>query len=132
MSFQQPSAIHLRDDLPTFKAGDTVAIQSKIKEGNRERVQTFEGVVIRRNGSGISSTFTVRRVTMGVGVERVFPLHSPQIVGIKVKTEGFVRRSKLHYLRELDGRAARIQDRKLKLMEAQGASQSKKDGAKKS
>jgi len=112
-------AAKLRTDIPKFKAGDRVVVSSKIKEGSKERVQAFEGVVIARKGTDIGASFTVRRMAAGgIGVERVFPLHSPSIVSIKVKLEGFVRRSKLYYLRGLVGKKARIQDRNLKLTEA--------------
>jgi large subunit ribosomal protein L19 len=113
-------SLQLKNDLPKFKAGDKLVVKSKIKEGDKERVQAFEGIVIARNGRGIAETFTIRKVSAGVGVERVFPLHSPAIVSMEVKVEGFVRRGKLYYLRNLDGRAARIRDKNLKLLEAQG------------
>lgn len=116
------NAVNVRTDLPKFKAGDKVVVHSKIKEGNKERVQAYEGVVIARSGTGISQSFTVRRMGAGgIGVERIFPLHSPSIEGIDVKVEGFVRRSKLYYLRELVGKKARIKDRNLKLTEAGAA-----------
>ena len=102
----------LRNDLPVFRAGDTVAVHVKIKEGEKERIQIFEGVVIaKRRFSNINAAFTVRKVSYGVGVERVFPLHSPIIQKIEVKRRGKVRRAKLYYLRELSGRAARIKER---------------------
>lgn len=100
----------LRKDLPRFKAGDTVKVHVKVVEGNRERIQIFEGVVIRRKGGGIRETFTVRRVTSGVGVERTFPLHSPRVDKIQVVRIGKVRRAKLYYLRERTGKAARIRE----------------------
>lgn len=109
-----------KSDLPNFKAGDKLVIRSKIKEGEKERVQAFEGVVIAKNGRGIHETMTVRKVSAGVGVERVYPMHSPAIVSIEVKNEGFVRRAKLYYLRKLEGKASRIRDKSLKLLEAQG------------
>ncbi|MBS1982561.1 MAG: 50S ribosomal protein L19 [Bdellovibrionales bacterium] len=114
-------AIKFRTDLPAFKSGDKLVIRSKIKEGEKERVQAYEGVVIAMNGRGIQETITVRKVSSGVGVERVYPIHSPTIVSIEVKNEGFVRRSKLYYLRGLEGKSARIRDKNLKLLEAQGA-----------
>lgn len=117
---EELKALNLKSELPAFKAGDKVVIRSKIKEGDKERVQAFEGIVIAKNGRGIQETFTVRKISAGVGVERVFPLHSPAIESIEVKVEGFVRRAKLYYLRGLDGRAARIRDKNLKLLEAQG------------
>lgn len=99
------------DDHPEFRPGDTVRVHVRIPEGEKERVQVFEGVVIARRRAGISSTFTVRKVSYGVGVERVFPLHSPMIARIEVKSRGRVRRSRLYYLRERRGKAARIQAR---------------------
>jgi large subunit ribosomal protein L19 len=114
----------LKQDLPEFRPGDKVVVKAKIKEGDKFRIQAYEGVVIARNGSGITEMFTVRKVSSGVGVERVFPIHSPMIEGIDVLTEGFVRRGKLYYLRERSGRGARIQDKNLKLSEAQGTKSS--------
>ncbi len=114
--------IALKSDIPDFKSGDKVVVKTRVKEGDKERLQAFEGVVIGRKGRGASETFTVRKVSAGVGVERVFPLHSPIVAGIEVKVEGFVRRGKLFYLRGLEGKASRIQDRNLKLSEAQVAS----------
>jgi len=100
----------LRTDLPEFRPGDTVRAHVKIQEGNRERIQAFEGVVIKRRGGGISETFTVRKVSYGVGVERTFPLHSPKIAKLEVVRRGKVRRAKLYYLRNLRGKAARIKE----------------------
>ncbi|MBA8761439.1 50S ribosomal protein L19 [Staphylococcus coagulans] len=100
----------LRDDIPAFRAGDTVRVHVRIIEGSRERIQVFEGVVIKRRGGGISETFTVRKISSGVGVERTFPLHTPKIEKIEVKRRGKVRRAKLYYLRSLRGKAARIQE----------------------
>jgi large subunit ribosomal protein L19 len=100
----------LRTDLPEFRPGDTVRVHVKIQEGNRERIQAFEGVVIKRRGGGISETFTVRKVSYGVGVERTFPLHSPKIAKLEVVRRGKVRRAKLYYLRNLRGKAARIKE----------------------
>jgi large subunit ribosomal protein L19 len=100
----------LRKDLPEFRPGDTVRVHVKVVEGSRERIQVFEGVVIKRRGGGISETFTVRKVSYGVGVERTFPLHSPRIDKIEVVRRGKVRRAKLYYLRELRGKAARIKE----------------------
>ncbi len=102
----------LRKDLPEFRPGDTVQVAVKVVEGGRERIQVFEGVVIRRRGSGLSETFTVRKISYGVGVERIFPLHSPKIAEIKVVARGKVRRSRLYYLRKLRGKAARIKERR--------------------
>lgn len=100
----------LRNDVPEFKAGDTVKVFVKIKEGDKHRIQLFEGVCIARNGAGISETFTVRKISYQVGVERVFPIHSPIIDHIEVVKVGKVRRAKLNYLRGLSGKAARIKE----------------------
>ncbi len=102
--------MQLRQDIPVFKPGDTVRVHVKVVEGTRERIQVFEGVVIGRKGSGLRETFTVRRVSYGVGVERVFPVHSPRVDRIEVARRGRVRRAKLYYLRNLTGKAARIRD----------------------
>ncbi len=102
---------YLKEDIPNFSPGDTVRVHVKVVEGTRERTQVFEGVVIRRQGSGLKETFTVRRVTYGIGVERVFPLHSPVISRIEVVKQGKVRRAKLYYLRKRAGKAARIRER---------------------
>ena len=102
----------LRTDVPAFRPGDTLRVMVKVVEGTRERVQAFEGVCIRRNGGGVRETFTVRRVTYGIGVERTFPVHSPRIERIEVTRRGIVRRAKLYYLRNLTGKAARIRERK--------------------
>lgn len=99
-------------DIPQFRAGDTVGIEVRVVEGGRERVQRFEGVVLSKRGTGINATFTIRKVSFGVGVERVFPLHSPNIENIKVIKRGKVRRAKLYYLRKLRGKAARIKERR--------------------
>ncbi|WP_151081689.1 50S ribosomal protein L19 [Nocardioides cynanchi] len=101
-----------RDDLPAFRAGDTVKVHVKVTEGARSRVQIFQGVVIRIQGSGIGRTFTVRKVSFGVGVERTFPLHSPIFESIEIVTRGDVRRAKLYYLRNLRGKAAKIKERR--------------------
>ena len=100
----------LRSDIPTFKPGDTLKVYVTIQEGNKSRVQLFEGVCIARKGKGIGETFTVRKISYGVGVERVFPIHSPIIDHIEVAKIGKVRRAKLHYLRNLSGQAARIKE----------------------
>ncbi|MDF2722826.1 MAG: ribosomal protein [Paenibacillus sp.] len=100
----------LRNSLPSFRPGDTLKVHVKVIEGSRERIQLFEGVVIKRRGGGISETFTVRKVSYGVGVERTFPLHSPKLDKIEVARRGKVRRAKLYYLRGLRGKAARIQE----------------------
>ncbi|SFX04915.1 LSU ribosomal protein L19P [Bacillus altitudinis] len=100
----------LRTDLPAFRPGDTLRVHVKVVEGTRERIQIFEGVVIKRRGDGISETFTVRKISYGVGVERTFPVHTPKIAKIEVVRHGKVRRAKLYYLRELRGKAARIKE----------------------
>lgn len=100
----------LRSDLPTFRPGDTVRVHVKVVEGTRERIQVFEGVVIKRRGGGISETFTVRKISYGVGVERTFPVHTPKIARLEVIRRGKVRRAKLYYLRNLRGKAARIKE----------------------
>lgn len=102
----------LRDDLPEFRAGDTVKVHVRVVEGGRERIQVFEGVVIGRRGSGPKASFTVRKISFGVGVERVFPLHSPIIDKVEVSRRGDVRRAKLYYLRDRVGKAARIKERR--------------------
>ncbi|CCO08475.1 50S ribosomal protein L19 [Desulfotomaculum varum] len=101
---------HIKKDIPSFRPGDTVKVNYKVIEGNRERIQAFEGIVIRRRGGGLSETFTVRRVSYGVGVERTFPLHSPKIDSIEVVRRGKVRRARLYYLRALRGKKARIKE----------------------
>ncbi|MCP3761971.1 50S ribosomal protein L19 [Domibacillus sp. A3M-37] len=107
---QELTQEQLRSDLPAFRPGDTVRVHVKIVEGTRERVQLFEGVVIKRRGGGVSETFTVRKISYGVGVERAFPLHTPKIEKIEVMRRGKVRRAKLYYLRNLRGKAARIKE----------------------
>ncbi len=102
----------MRSDIPAFKPGDTVRVHVKVVEGNRERIQVFEGAVIRRQGSGARETFTVRRISYGIGVERTFPVHSPRIEKIEVARRGVVRRAKLYYLRNLTGKAARIKEKR--------------------
>ncbi|MCF6466398.1 50S ribosomal protein L19 [Clostridium sp. Cult2] len=102
-----------RDNLPNFNVGDTVQVHYKIKEGTRERIQIFEGTVIKRQGGGIRETFTVRRLSYGVGVERTFPLHSPRIENLVVTRKGKVKRSKLYYLRERQGKAAKVKEKKI-------------------
>lgn len=101
-----------RDDVPDFRAGDTLKVHVKVVEGNRSRVQVFQGVCIKVQGSGIGRTFTVRKVSFGVGVERTFPLHTPVIEKIEVATRGDVRRAKLYYLRSLRGKAAKIKEKR--------------------
>ncbi|NLG79804.1 MAG: 50S ribosomal protein L19 [Firmicutes bacterium] len=100
----------MREDIPQFRPGDTVKVHVKVIEGGRERIQVFEGVVIARKGTGIRETFTVRKVSAGIGVERTFPLHSPRLSKIEVVREGKVRRAKLYYLRERVGKAARVKE----------------------
>lgn len=102
----------LRTDIPDFKPGDTVRAHVKVVEGTRERVQVFEGVVIHRKGTGVRETFTIRRISYNVGVERTFPVHSPRLERIEVVRRGIVRRAKLYYLRNLRGKAARIRERR--------------------
>jgi len=102
----------MRKDIPAFRPGDTVRVHVKVVEGNRERIQVFEGVVINRKSGGLRETFTVRRISYGVGVERVFPVHSPRIDKIEVVRRGAVRRAKLYYLRNLTGKAARIKEKR--------------------
>ena len=102
----------LRSDIPDFAPGDTVRVHAKIVEGSRERIQMFEGVVISRQGTGVRETFTVRRISYGIGVERMFPVHSPRIEKIDVLRHGAVRRAKLYYLRGLTGKAARIREKR--------------------
>ncbi len=102
----------LRDDIPTFRPGDSVKVHVRVVEGNRSRIQVFQGVVIRRQGGGIRETFTVRKVSFGVGVERTFPVHTPVVEKIEVVTRGDVRRAKLYYLRELRGKAAKIKEKR--------------------
>ncbi len=105
-------AASLRDDVPAFRAGDTLKVHVKVVEGTRSRVQLFQGVVIRRHGEGVRETFTVRKVSFGVGVERTFPVHSPVIDKIEVAVRGDVRRAKLYYLRDLRGKAAKIKEKR--------------------
>ena len=105
-------AAYLRDDIPEFRAGVTVEVDVKIVEGKTERIQVFKGVVIRRQGGGVRETFTVRKVSFGIAVERTFPVHSPNIDEIRVVFKGDVRRAKLYYLRNLRGKAARIKERR--------------------
>ena len=103
---------YMRGDIPPFRPGDTVRVNVRVKEGEKERLQAFEGVCIARRGSGVSQTFTVRKISSGIGVERIFPLHSPMIGAISVVRRGRVRRAKLYYLRAVSGKAARIRERK--------------------
>ena len=105
-------ATSLRSDIPDFRPGDTLKVHVRVIEGSRSRVQIFQGVVIRRQGAGLRETFTVRKVSFGVGVERTFPVHSPNIAQIEVASRGDVRRAKLYYLRELRGKAAKIKEKR--------------------
>ena len=105
----------LRSDLPAFRPGDTLRVNVRVKEGEKERLQAFEGVCIARRGSGVSETFTVRKVSNGVGVERIFPVHSPMIGSLTVVRRGQVRRAKLYYLRNLSGKATRIREKKVRV-----------------
>ena len=108
----QVAGASLRSDLPNFRAGDTLKVHVKVIEGSRSRIQVFQGVCIRLQGSGIRRTFTVRKVSFGVGVERTFPVHTPVIETIKVVTRGYVRRAKIYYLRELRGKKAKIKEKR--------------------
>ncbi len=108
------TAAQLRDDIPAFRAGDTIKVHVKVVEGSRSRIQVFQGVVIGRQGQGIGATFTVRKISFGVGVERTFPVHAPTIDHVEVVSRGDVRRAKLYYLRGLRGKAARIREKREK------------------
>jgi len=103
-----------RANVPDFRAGDTVSVDFKVIEGNKERVQTFTGVVIQRRGAGVSETFTVRKISNNVAVERIFPLHSPRIADLKVGRHGKVRQARIYYMRDLSGKASRIKEREVK------------------
>jgi large subunit ribosomal protein L19 len=113
--FSETEKTWLRADRPVFRAGDTLRVNVRVGEGEKERLQAFEGVCIARRGGGVSETFTVRKVSNGVGVERIFPLHSPMISEISVVRRGRVRRAKLYYLRHLTGKATRIREKKVKV-----------------
>jgi len=102
----------MRSDLPDFRVGDTVRVKAKIEEAGRERTQAFQGIVIRRQGAGLRETFTVRKISFGVGVERTFPVHSPRLVNLEVLSQGHVRRAKLYYLREKVGKRARLREKR--------------------
>ena len=112
---------NLKTNVPSFKSGDTVRVKVKVVEGENERVQAFDGVVVARKGSGISETFTVRKISFGIGVERIFPIHSPRLESIEVLKHGKVRRAKLNYLKKLSGKAARLQEVKKQTAEAEQA-----------
>ena len=106
----------LRDNVPAFRAGDTLRVNVRVREGDKERLQAFEGVCIAKRGSGVSATFTVRKISNGIGVERIFPVHSPMISEIRVIRRGRVRRAKLYYLRHLTGKATRIKEKKTRVV----------------
>lgn len=113
-AFAEVEKEYLRSDIPTFRPGDTVRVNVRVREGEKQRIQAFEGVCIARKHGGISETFKVRKVSNGVGVERTFPLHSPMLESIELVREGRVRRAKLYYLRALRGKAARIRERRVR------------------
>jgi large subunit ribosomal protein L19 len=110
---QEIQAEFLKNELPAFNAGDTVSVHYRIREGNKERIQPFQGVVLQRKGTGATETFTVRKVSDGIGVERIFPVHSPNIEKIVVNKHGRVRRARIFYLRELKGKKSRIQEKRV-------------------
>jgi len=111
-AFIETQQEYLRTDIPTFRPGDTLRVNVRVREGEKERIQAFEGVCIARKNGGVSETFTVRKISNGVGVERIFPLHSPSLASIELVRQGRVRRAKLYYLRNLRGKAARIKERR--------------------
>lgn len=112
VKFVEEQAAEIKD-VPSFKAGDTVSVHYKIREGSKERIQIYQGVVLQRNSTGVNETFTVRKMSNGIGVERIFPVNSPNIAKIEVNSHGKVRRAKLFYLRELTGKAARIKSKRV-------------------
>jgi large subunit ribosomal protein L19 len=115
MTMERLASVRLegrRGDLPDFRAGDTIKVMVRVREGDKERLQAFEGVCVGRRGGGVSETFTVRKVSAGIGVERIFPLHSPGIAGVELVRKGKVRRAKLYYLRRLAGKAGRIREQR--------------------
>jgi large subunit ribosomal protein L19 len=114
--FSETQKQWLRTDIPPFRAGDTLRVNVRVREGDKERLQAFEGVCLGRRGSGVSETFTVRKISNGIGVERIFPVHSPMIASVTVVRRGRVRRAKLYYLRHLTGKATRIKERKVKVV----------------
>src|SRR5687768_6497083 len=114
-AFIETQKTWMRTDLPAFRSGDTLRVNVRVKEGDKERIQAFEGVCIAKRGSGVSATFTVRKISNGVGVERIFPVHSPMIGDIQVVRRGRVRRAKLYYLRQLTGKATRIKEKKVRV-----------------
>jgi large subunit ribosomal protein L19 len=122
--FIQTQKEWLRTDIPAFRAGDTLRVNVRVKEGDKERLQAFEGVCIARRGAGVNETFTVRKVSNGVGVERIFPIHSPMIGDLVVVRRGRVRRAKLYYLRSLTGKATRIRENKTRTATTRGEADS--------
>jgi large subunit ribosomal protein L19 len=114
--FSETQKQWLRTNIPAFRAGDTLRVNVRVREGDKERLQAFEGVCLGRRGSGVSETFTVRKISNGIGVERIFPVHSPMLSEIIVVRRGRVRRAKLYYLRHLTGKATRIKERKVKVV----------------
>ena len=114
--FSETQKQWLRNDIPPFRAGDTLRVNVRVREGEKERLQAFEGVCLGRRGSGVSETFTVRKISSGIGVERIFPVHSPMLSDVTVVRRGRVRRAKLYYLRHLTGKATRIKERKVKVV----------------
>ncbi|MGI8498613.1 MAG: 50S ribosomal protein L19 [Gemmatimonadaceae bacterium] len=115
-AFIETETEYLRSDVPPFRPGDTLRVNVRVKEGDKERLQAFEGVCIARRGSGVSETFTVRKISSGIGVERIFPVHSPMIGSLQVVRRGRVRRAKLYYLRNVSGKSARIRERKTRVV----------------
>ena len=115
-TIQEFERMLMRTDIPAFKPGDTVRVQVRVREGDKERIQLFEGVVLGRSGSGVHETFTVRKISYGIGVERVFPVHSPMVQGIDVLSSAHVRRAKLNYLRDLKGKAARLKEKRVRIV----------------
>ena len=115
-TIQAFQTFQVRTDIPPFKPGDTVKVHVRVREGDKERIQVFEGVVIGRKGAGVHETTTVRKISYGVGVERVFPVHSPMVAQFEIVTQGHVRRSKLNYLRDLKGKAAKIREKRTVLL----------------
>ena len=114
-AFIETQKTWMRTDVPAFRTGDTLRVNVRVKEGDKERIQAFEGICIARRGAGVSETFTVRKISNGVGVERIFPVHSPMIGALQVVRRGRVRRAKLYYLRNLTGKATRIRERKTRV-----------------
>ena len=114
-AFIETQKTWMRTDIPAFRSGDTLRVNVRVKEGDKERIQAFEGVCIARRGAGVSETFTVRKISNGVGVERIFPVHSPMLSEIVIVRRGRVRRAKLYYLRHLTGKATRIREKKMRV-----------------